>query len=287
MRMPIPSARAWRGLTLAVALGLAACGGSAANTPTPLPTATTAATATATRATTPTSAPVSAASPTRAGSPAVAAPGTPSRAASPGGSPAANPAAVTGAFANLQKLESYHLEITASGFDKLLPLGLGSSLTISTDYNNGNQHTIVTDNAGFRQEAYKVGGKFYSVDNGQVTEVTSLPLLFNLPDLLYLYLTAPGTTSFTMAGAEQINGRTTTKYQGTGSVARLAANPLLGGALAGASGDIKATVWIDSQGNFLVAGDITVDATAPTPATAKLRMDVTRIGQVGPIQAPR
>src|SRR3712207_9397614 len=78
-----------------------------------------------------------------------------------------------------------------------------------------------------------------------------MPLLFTLPDLLYLNLTSPGITTFTQAGSEQVNGRATTRYNGTGNLARLAANPLLAGALAGATGEIRATVWIDAQAGFL------------------------------------
>ena len=252
-------------LGLAALLALAACGASPTPTPSPVPS--------------PTPAPTPTPVPTRA-----AAQGSPS----PGASPAANPAAVTAAFANLQRLDSYHLEITASGFDKLLPtVGLAGTVTITTDYNKGNQHTIVSDSSGARQEAYKVGDKVYLVDNGQVTEATNLPLLFSLPDLLYLNLTQPGATTFTQAGNEQVNGRATTKYTGTGSLTRLAANPLLATALAGAAGDINATVWVDQAGGFLVAGDIAVNITAPSAGTAKMRLDTTRVGEVGPIQPPR
>jgi hypothetical protein len=269
MSRPAPRRSTWGAgllaLGLAALLALAACGASPTPTPSPVPS--------------PTPAPTSTPVPTRA-----AAQGSPS----PGASPAANPAAVTAAFANLQRLDSYHLEITASGFDKLLPtVGLAGTLTITTDYNKGNQHTIVSDSSGARQEAYKVGDKVYLVDNGQVTEATNLPLLFSLPDLLYLNLTQPGATTFTQVGNEQANGRATTKYTGTGSLTRLAANPLLASALAGAAGDINAAVWVDRDGGFLVAGDITVNVTAPSAGTAKMRLDTTKVGEVGPIQPPR
>lgn len=256
------------GAALALSLALLACGG-AAPTPSPIPPTPTP-TPTATPLPTPTSPPVSASpSPRRAGS------------ATP------NPAAVTSAFANLQRLDSYHLEINATGLDKLLPLGIGNQLTVSTDYYKGDQHTIVTDSAGTTQEAYKVGGKNYLVTNGQASEVSTLPLIFTLPDLLYLNLTAPGVTTFTAAGTDQVNGRATTKYVGTGDVAALAANPLLATMLKGTSGPIDATIWVDTQGGYLVAGDITLTMTAPQPATAKLRLDVTKVGQVGPITLPR
>lgn len=274
------------GLALAASGVLAACGGSP--TPTPVPTPTPPPTATATL-------------PSAGG------------AASPGASPAANPAAVTSAFANLQRLDSYHLVVTATGFDRLLPLGLASSMTLTTDYHQGDQHTTVVDSAGQRQDVYKVGDKTYLVDNNATpTEVTNPPLLVSLPALLYLNLTAPGVTTFHEAGSERVNGRDTTKYVGTGNLSGLAANPLLANALAGASGDIRATVWIDKQGGYLVAGDLTIETTnlppatpafglpasptaaapagtpgTPGPATAHLRIDVTQIGQVGPIQPPR
>ncbi|HEX5503132.1 MAG TPA: LppX_LprAFG lipoprotein [Thermomicrobiales bacterium] len=272
------------GLALAASGTLAACGGSP--TPTPVPTPTPAPTATATRAV---------------------------GAASPGASPVANPAAVTSAFANLQRLDSYHLVVTATGFDRILPLGLSNNLTLTTDYHQGDQHTTVTDGAGLRQDVYKVGDKTYLVDNNATpTEVTNPPLLVSLPALLYLNLTAPGVTTFHEAGSERVNGRDTTKYVGTGNLSGLAANPLLANALAGASGAIQATVWIDQQGGYLVAGDLTIETTnlrvatpalgfpaspvahapagtpgTPGPTTAHLRIDVTQIGQVGPIQPPR
>ena len=128
-----------------------------------------------------------------------------------------NPVAVTSAYANLQKLDSYHLEIKADGVGSCIPLGIRNNLTYMIDANSGNQQIMIDDGPATKQEGYKVGGKIYLVQNGQVTEATSLPLLFTLPELLYTSLTAPGAMTFTAAGNEQINGRATTKYNGTGA----------------------------------------------------------------------
>jgi hypothetical protein len=119
------------------------------------------------------------------------------------------------------------------------------------------------------------------------TEVSSLPLQFSLPELLYSTLTAPGAMTFTAAGNEQVNGRDTTKYNGTGQLTRLATNPLLALALAGATGDLSGPIWIDTREQFLVAGDIAVNVAAPRTGTTKLRMDVTQVNQVAPITLPR
>jgi hypothetical protein len=274
---------------LALALSIAACGGSA-RTPTPAAAPTSAPSPTAARAAaTPTPAPSPTATRPGPSSPAaLGSPGTPGSPRPPLASPIANPAAVVSAFDNLKRLDSYHLEIKATGLERIVPGGVGSSLTIATDYYRGDQHTIIEDPTTGKQEAYKVGDKVYLVDaSGQVTEPPSMPLLFTLPDLLYLNLTSPGITTFTQAGSEQVNGRATTRYNGTGNLARLAANPLLAGALAGATGEIRATIWIDAQGGFLVAADLAIETTAPQPGTARMRMDVTGVNQGNPIRPPR
>lgn len=270
-------------LSLALTLGLAACGGNdptATLVPTtaPKPTATVApptATAVPPR---PAASTAASATATQAGA---ATPGTPAANATP------NPVAVTNAYSNLQKQASYHLEIRAEGIGTLVPLGVGNTLVYTIDANGGNQKITIDDGSGTKQEGYKVGGKYYLVANGQATEQTSLPLIFTLPELLYTTLTAPGVMTFTPAGTEQINGRQTTRYNGTGQVARLAANPLFAMALPNAQGDISGPLWVDSAGNFLVATDLTINLTAPQVGTARLRLDVTQVGQVGPITVPR
>lgn len=263
---------------LALGVLLVACGRSNP-TATPPPTATATVAPTATRPASPTPPP---ASPTR---PSAATPvGTP---AGTPGTPAANPAAVSSAYANLAKLDSYHLEIVVTDIGNLLQFGLGNRLTYSIDVYKGDQRIVYDDGSGTKQEAYKVGGKFYTVTNGVATEVSNLPLQYTLPELLYSTLTAPGAMTFTAAGNEQMNGRAATKYNGTGTLARLSTNPLLAVALAGATGDISGPIWIDTAESFLVAGDIAVNVTAPRTGTTKLRMDVTRVNQVAPITLPR
>ena len=265
-------------MVLALMVALAACGGSP-STPTPTVAPTRAATArveptrTATRVT-----------PTRTG---VAAPGSPRPSGTGTAAPVANPAAVTSAYANLQRLDSYRLDITASGLNALIPFGVGDALTYKIEARGGNQRVTITDGAGGTQEAYRVGGKNYLVAAGQVTEVAALPLIFTLPELLYTNLTAPGATTFTAAGNERVNGRATTRYNGNGQLATLAGNPLLAAALGNARGEIAGTIWVDTSDNFLVAGDLQVNVAAPQPGTAKLRLDVTQVGQVGPIELPR
>lgn len=267
------------GLTvLALMVVLAACGGSP-STPTPTaaptraPTARVVPTRTATRGT-----------PTRTG---VATPGSPRPGGTGTAAPVANPAAVTSAYAALQRLDSYRLDITANGLNALIPFGVGDTLTYQIEARGGNQRVTITDGAGGTQEAYRVAGKNYLVAAGQVTEVTALPLIFTLPDLLYTNLTAPGVTTFTAAGNERVNGRATTRYNGNGQLATLAGNPLLAAALGNVRGEIAGTIWVDSPGDFLVAGDLQVNVAAPQAGTAKLRMDVTQVGQVGPIELPR
>ncbi len=254
-------------------LAITACGPSAPTPTTPPPTATIAPTVapTATRiATRP------AATATRASSSPVV--GTPS---------APNPAAVTAAYTTLQKQSSYHLEIKVVGLGSLLPLGIGNTLTYTIDANGSDQKIVIDDGSGTTQEGYRVGGKTYLVTNGQAVESTSLPLLFTLPDLLYSSLTAQGVMTFTLSGDEQMNGRSTVKYQGNGSIARLAANPLFALALPNAQGEVHGPLWVDKTENFLVAADFTITLTTPQAGTAKMRLDVTRVGQVGPITLPR
>lgn len=296
-------------LTLALTLGVAACGRSEPTATPPPPTATvatartattppatavatrTAALVTATRASSSpvTSSPVTG-SPT-AGSPVarttVAATPRPTGTPSSAASAAPNPAAVTSAYANLQKQSSYHLEIKVDGLGTIVPLGIGNTLTYTIDANGADQKIVIDDGSGVKQEGYKVGGRFYSVTNGQVSEVTSLPLLFTLPELLYTSLTGPGVMTFTGDGSEQINGRAAAKYTGSGSVARLAANPIFALAIPNAQGTVSGPIWVATPGDFLAAADLTINLTAPQAGTAKLRLDVTRVGQVDPITAPR
>ena len=268
------------GALLLLAVVLVACGRS---NPTPTPvvptaTATVAATATVPPTPTPSAAPSLAATPGGT-------PGTP-RAGTPG-TPAANPAAVATAYANLAKLDSYHMEIVVTDIGNLLQFGLGNRLVYAIDYHKGDQRIVIDDGTGTKQEAYKVGGKFYTVTGGVATEVSSLPLLYTLPELLYSTLTAPGAMTFTASGNEQVNDRAATKYAGTGTLARLASNPLFAIALAGTAGDIAGPIWIDTRESFLVAGEIAVNVTAPRTGTTKLRMDVTKVNQGGAITLPR
>lgn len=260
------------GIGLTAALALAACGGARA-TPTPPPTPTRAATAT------------TAATAARA---ATAPTGGAAARATRTATAAPNPAAVTGAYVNLQKLDSYHLDVTVSGLNRLLPVGLGDTLIYRIDYYKGNQRVQLVDSAGATQEYLKIGNKAYQVANGQATELPTLPLLLTLPDLLYPTLTAPGVTSFTAAGEERVNDRATTRYNGAGQLATLSSNPLLAAALAGASGEISGPVWIDRDGGFLVAGELKLTLAAPQPGTATLRFDTTRVNdpQAKPIALP-
>jgi hypothetical protein len=280
--MPTPLhhhlARPAAALAIALTLGVAACGGSTP-TATPAPTATPVPVPTATSTPRPTAA---VASPVSGGGTATRATGSPAA-----GSGTPNPVAVTSAYANLLKQDSYRLVIKADGVGTLLPLGIGNTLTYVIDANGGNQKIVIDDGSGTKQEGYKIGGKYYLIQNGQATEMTSLPLLFTLPDLLYNAVTAPGVMTFTAAGSEQVNGRATTKYNGTGQVASLSSNPIFALALPNAQGNINGPIWVDSQGNFLVAGDLTLNLTAPQIGTARLRLDVTKVGQVGPITAPK
>jgi hypothetical protein len=194
---------------------------------------------------------------------------------------------VATAYANLAKLDSYHMEIVVTDIGNLLQFGLGDKLTYSIDYNKGDQRIIIDDGSGVKQEALKVGGKFYTVTNNVATETSSLPLIYTLPDLLYGTLTAPGAMTFTVGGNEQINDRAATKYNGTGTLARLSTNPLFAIALAGTAGDIEGPIWVDSRESFLVAGDITVKLAAPRSGTTRLRIDVSKVNRVGAITLPR
>ena len=291
--MPLPQGRrlspSLAALSVALTLGLAACGGGDPTATSPPPTATILPATVAPAATVATARPATATSvPTRpsasgtatATRPTAGTPGTPANATP-------NPVAITAAYSNLQKQSSYHLEIRAEGIGTLVPLGIGNTLVYTIDANGGNQKIVIDDGTGVKQEGYKVGTKYYLVTNGLAVEQTSLPLIFTLPDILYNSLTAPGVMTFTAAGSEQVNGRQTTKYTGTGQVARLAANPIFALALPNAQGDIAGPLWVDTAGNFLVAGDLTINLTAPQAGTARLRIDVTQVGQVGPITAPR
>ena len=273
---------------LVLALVLAACGGSA-----PTPTPTVAPTAIPTATTVPTRPPATA---TRAAAPAegggATRTATASRATATRGTATAavalraNPAAVTSAYTNLQRLPSYQLDITVTGLGALIPFGLGDNLTYRIEANGGNQRVQLIDGSGVTQEYYKIGNKTYLVVAGQSSEVP-VPILLTLPDLLYANLTAPGVTTFTAAGTEERNGRSATKYNGRGQLAGLAGNPLLAAALAGAAGEITGSIWIATTGDYLVAGDLNLSLTAPQPGTTRVRMDVTRVGAVSPIELPR
>lgn len=275
--------------TLVLGAILVGCGRSSPTATPPPPTATTVPTAVPTTAPTATrvATPIANIQPTLGATPG----GTPRAAtpaaATPGATTAANPAAVATAYANLAKLDSYHLEIVVTDIGNLLQFGLGNKLTYSIDSNKGDQRISVDDGSGIKQEGYKVGGKAYTVENGKASEVASLPLIYTLPDLLYNTLTVPGAMTFTATGSEQVNDRSSTKYSGTGTLARLSSNPLLALALAGASGDIAGSIWIDTRESFLVAGDLTVTLAAPRTGTTKLRMDVTKVNQIAPISVPK
>jgi hypothetical protein len=247
----------WRLATLLCGLALlAACGG----TPTPLPTVT-------------------------------PAPASPAAQRSPSPRPAVTPAsggtvAVGQAYRKLQALDNYRLTLALSGF---AVAGQTGDVAVTQEVNKTDQHVTVLAGQTRVSEAYLSGGKlfvrqgdggFQETDTASPNAATAQTLL-NLPKALLTNL-LPARADFTPAGADTVRGQPATKYTATVPLDTLTfINPTR----RGQSGSAAMTVWVDNATGALTATDATI--TSNNQPAAHLRLDVTDVGNVGPLAPPR
>jgi hypothetical protein len=317
--------RSWQAAGFATALGLlAACGGTPQATPATAPTATgatsaprattpaggvaatrTAAPATAaTRTTAPAAATRTATAPgaaaTRTASPATGAVGTAARTTTPGtpaGRATASPATPSvaaatpaQAYRNLQTRDNYRGSWAFTGFEIS---ELAGDLQPVYDYSGGNARVVVNVGGAAATEAYRIGQRYYAqlpVVGGYTELDATNPLaapvqgLFETPNEILTNLIPDG-AQWTPAGSATVGGRQATRYTGNVTLADLG---FVDPSLAGQRGTAATTVFVDSAQGFLVGleSDIRGEAGGAN-TTAKVRFEVTNVGQVGPIVVPR
>jgi len=305
------------GLLLALGL-LVACGGTAAPD-TPVPPATTAATPAATTAPAATTRTVAATTGTATAAATrtttVVAPATAIRTTTaPAGSTATRATAVasgatrtaspgtTGpapaqAYRNLRALPNSRQQWVFTGFT-LVP-GVSGELRPTYEYNGNNQRVVVTAAGAPVTEAYSIDSRLYGrnpIGGGFIELNASNPLaapvqaLFDTPDTILTTLIPAGAT-FTTTGNDRdhtamVNGRQVTRYTTTIVLTDLG---FVDPSLRGQRGTAATAVFVDNQQGYIVALEsaIRADATTGGGASARARLDVTDVGQVGPIAVPR
>ena len=276
------------GLLVGLSL-LAACGGGSAAPP----TSTTAPTPT----TRPATAAPGAATRTVPGVTRTVAVSTPATRTVAAGTPATRgtPSPTSGAvppgqaYLNLQRLDNHRQMWVFNGF---VIGGLSGEIRVNYEFNGNNQHVVVNSAGATATEAYRIGDRFYTRApvGGFVESDASSPLaapaqtLFDVPKTILTNLIPP-TAQFTPSGSETVNGRAATRYTGNVALADLGfVNP----SLQNQRGTSATTIWVAADGGYIVAteADIRTEAAGAT-GTARLRLDVTDAGQVGPIAPPR
>ena len=292
---------------------LAACGPTTTTMATNTPRA---ATATPAAAVTPTdtqavtgspavqTTPPPAVSPTVRGTPAIA--GTPATPATPAVARLAEPEEV---YRNLQALGNYRLTLNLSGF--AVAGTRSDDVTVVYEYNQDAVYGRVISGGTQVFEAYRIGDRLYVTNpatGGFVETDPGNPLaqpaqaFFGLPETILTTLT-PATANYQATATETVNGRQATRYVDTIEIANLG---FIDPSLQGQRGTAETTLWITTlpgaaspavggtpspavrgTGNVLVAADAVFRTAAGGDPVARLRLDVTDIGQVDPITPPR
>ena len=247
--------------------------GSPAIAGTPRPTtAATPGAATSTRpgAATPGASPVA-----RPGTPAT--PGSPTRRAQPGQ-----------AFRNLQALDSFRQQWTFSGF---AVVGNRGDLRAVYEHNGDDVHGTLTSGGNTVFEAYRIDGTIYVtnlVGGGFASVEASNPLagpaqaFFALPETILTGLT-PASANYRPTGSETVEGRPATEYTDTVELANLG---FIDPSLQGQRGTAPTTLTITNDRSILVGTEAEFK-TGGGDTVARARLNVTDIGQVGPITPPR
>ena len=301
---------------LLLALGLlTACGGTAAtSTPlSPASTATTApaattgtgaatrTTAVATRATTTVVTASAPATATRAATAPVVGTATRATTVATGVTRTASPGTAgttpAQAYRNLRALPNSRQQWIFTGFT-LVP-GVSGELRPTYEYNGNNQRVVVTAAGAPVTEAYSIDSRLYGrnpIGGGFIELNASNPLaspvqvLFDTPDTILTTLIPAGAT-FTTTGNDRdhtamVNGRQVTRYT---AIIVLADLGFVDPSLRGQRGTAATAVFVDNQQGYIVAleSDIRADATTGGTANARARLDVTDVGQIGPIVVPR
>ena len=201
---------------------------------------------------------------------------------------AIDPVAPDQAYRNLQALDNYRLTLFA---DDLSDADVATKIVY--EYNQSNQRMIATaPNNAEVLEAYRIGTRVSVrvppatnfLEVGEADLVAPLVAsLFELPGALLANITQAG-AQYTPAGTEMVNGRAAVKY--SGSVALLDLG-FLDPSLQGQRGTSETTIWVASDRGIVVAAEAVVKQEASDSAMYALRLDITDVGQVGPLAVPR
>jgi hypothetical protein len=204
------------------------------------------------------------------------------------------------ALANLQRLDNFRLTLLVDDLRDTV-----GEARLAYEYNGDNEHLIVTNRSDVQiLDAYRIDGQIFLqplpgtgfVELNQ-SEPFAAPVkgLFDLPATLLDNLTGAG-TRYTPAGTKTVNGRAATGYTGNVPLVNLELlRPLvtfgpLDRPLEGQDATAATTIWVGDDRNVIVATEALVQA-EPGPGGSgndfEIRLDVTDIGQVGPIAVPR
>lgn len=209
-------------------------------------------------------------------------PGTPGTAAS-------LPAEPGLAFRNLQALDSYRQRWVFGGFSAA---GLTGDLAATYAFNGDDIHGILMTGGNTVFEAYQIDGKVYVTNplGGFLEASPTNPLaaparaFFDLPRTILTGLTPAG-ADYRPTGGATVDGRPATRYAGTIEIANLG---FIDPSLQGQRGTAATTLTIANDRSILVGTDAEFrTATGGPNPIARARLDVTDIGQVGPISVPR
>ena len=241
------------------------------------------------------------------GSPPVVFPATPrstpsaspsvSPTASPGASPAAltKPVALAEALDNLEAQDSYVMQLDAAGFtgaETLLP-GAGETFRITLRRSGDDRHVRVFDADGNRLvELWRVDGQAVTdVGAGPIAATSDTPIVGRFLPLLdldtrFLRTLSGDDADYTITGTETVDGTPATVEEATYDVSG-ASRALL---TTSDTATVASTMWVATEGPYLLRLDLTLTPTGATPATdtqpATAHVEVTDIGTAPPITAP-
>lgn len=221
--------------------------------------------------------------------------GTPS--ASPSASPAAltEPVTLAEALDNLEAQDSYVMHLDAAGFagaEALFP-GAGDTFQITLRRSGDDRHVRVLDAAGNRIiQLWRVDGQAVAdFGAGPIAVTPDTPIVGRLLPLLdldtrFLRTLSGEDADYRITGTETVDSTLATVEEATYEV-RGASRALL---TASDTATVDSTMWVATEGEYLLRLDLTFTPTNATPATdtqpATARVEITDIGTAPPITAP-
>lgn len=219
----------------------------------------------------------------------------------PSASPSASPSALTEpvtlaeALDNLEAQDSYVMHLDAAGFagaEALLP-GSGDTFQITLRRSGDDRNVRVLDADGNRIiQLWRVDGQEVAdFGTGPIAAAPDTPIIGRLLPLLdldtrFLRTLSGDEADYTITGTETVDGIPATVEEATYEVSG-ASRALL---TASDTAAVDSTMWVATEGRYLLRLDLTFTPTAGTPTAggrqATAHVEVTDIGTAPPITAP-